>query len=791
MNVRMSITVSPTDFTPSTRSLVPAFRTAVALSFCCARLHSQPVLPIGDPAATLSVMERVADWQLANPSRHPATDWTQGAGDAGFMALAGISGNPRYREAMLEAGQKTQWQPGPRIYHADDYCVGQTYDELYMLYRDPGMITPLRARFDGILANPSAVTSLDFGQPNNRATENWSWCDSLFMGPPAWVRLYYATGDARYLDFAVRNWWRTTDFLYDRDEHLFSRDSSYFQKREANGRKVFWSRGNGWVVAGLVRVLQYLPANHPDRGRFERLFTDMSVKILSCQQPDGLWRASLLDPGSYPLREASGSGFFAYALAWGVNEGLLDRATFEPAVMKAWAALVGCVGPDGRLGHVQPIGADPKAFPEDSTEVYGVGAFLLAGSEVYRLPILEGMTPAPVGINGAWRPRPGRVVISVTNPSAILRHQETVELDPGSFGTTGDLAVMDSLSSRIVASQLYASQPGQPPDKLLFQVDLAPFETRRFLVLGSGCGVAAAPRPVVMTYARRVPERYDDVAWESDRIAHRMYQEALATGEGTVSSGIDVWAKRTRALVVDEWYRRKNYHEDDGDGLDDYQVGRSRGCGGLGVWSGGKLYVSGNYHEGRIITSGPIRSEFELNYPPWKAGGRMVSEQKRISIDAGSNFSRAVSSFSTGDLSPIEIGIGIAQRAGAVGSATKDPQGEWMAYWQPPDRDRGSIGCAVILQFGTFRGFALEDASVPPVAPEKRLVPGIEGLPPVGNQLLIAQLNAPLPGVVYYFGAGWSRSGDFPDEASWVDYVRRYAAGIRQPLTVGISKSPP
>ena len=111
-----------------------------------------------------------------------------------------------------------------------------------------------------------------------KAQELWSWCDALFMGPPTWVRLYAATDDERYLDFAVTNWWRTTDYLYDKDEHLFFRDSTYFDKREANGQKVFWSRGNGWVMAGLVRVLQYLPMNHPDRPRFEQLFKDMAGK---------------------------------------------------------------------------------------------------------------------------------------------------------------------------------------------------------------------------------------------------------------------------------------------------------------------------------------------------------------------------------------------------------------------------------------------------------------------------------------------------------------------------------
>jgi rhamnogalacturonyl hydrolase YesR len=111
----------------------------------------------------------------------------------------------------------------------------------------------------------------------------------------------------------------------------------------------------------------------------------MAEKVLSCQQPDGLWRASLLDAESYPLKETSGSGFFTYALAWGINEGLLNRVRFEPAVRKAWEQLVACVTPEGRLTHVQPIGADPKHFAEDATEAYGSGAFLLAGSEIWRL----------------------------------------------------------------------------------------------------------------------------------------------------------------------------------------------------------------------------------------------------------------------------------------------------------------------------------------------------------------------------------------------------------------------
>ena len=339
-----------------------SLRSAALLAgiFFTTSLSAQAATEAIAPKPVLEIMQRVADWQLANPSAHKPTDWTCGAGDAGMMALAGISGDAKYRDAMLAMGATNEWKLGPRKFHADDHAVGQTYAELYFLYREHKMLAPMRERFDEILSQPSTNESLDFKQPKGKAGERWAWCDALFMGPPAWVRLASATGEARYLDFAVQEWWRTSDYLYDPNEHLFFRDSTYFKKTEANGKKVFWSRGNGWVMGGLVRTLQYLPMNHPDRPRFEQQFKDMAAKIVTCQQADGLWRASLLDPDSYPLKETSGSGFYTYALAWGVNQGLLEKEKYEPAVRKAWAALVACVEADGKLTHVQPIGADPE-----------------------------------------------------------------------------------------------------------------------------------------------------------------------------------------------------------------------------------------------------------------------------------------------------------------------------------------------------------------------------------------------------------------------------------------------
>jgi unsaturated rhamnogalacturonyl hydrolase len=204
------------------------------------------------------------------------------------------------------------------------------------------------------------------------------------MGPTALAYLSTATGDLKYLATADKLWWKTTDYLYDNDEHLYFRDGSYLQKKEKNGKKVFWSRGNGWVLGGLVRVMENMPANYPNKKKFESLYKDMVAKVVSIQQPDGSWHASLLDPESYPVKETSGTGFYCYSILWGLNHGLLDEKTYWPIAKKAWAALTSSVHPDGMLGYVQRIGAAPDSVSFESTEVYGVGAFLLTGTQLYQ-----------------------------------------------------------------------------------------------------------------------------------------------------------------------------------------------------------------------------------------------------------------------------------------------------------------------------------------------------------------------------------------------------------------------
>ena len=327
-------------------------------------------------ASVRGVMRRVFDWQVAHPVEIDAQNnnlWARAALYAGVMSAYRATRDAAYLEQATRWAESRGWKLGDRPRHADDHAPGQTYLEIYLLKRDPAMLAQTKATLDAMLAGP---------RPGR---EDWWWCDALFMAPPVLTRLYAATGDRKYLDFLDAMWWDTTDFLFDPSEGLYYRDKNYIGRPNANGKKVFWSRGNGWVMGGTVRVLQHLPKNHPTRGRYVQLLIRMAAAVARVQGDDGLWRPSLLDPTEAPVPETSGTGFFCYALAWGINNGVLDRKTYLPVVRKAWSGLVGHVREDGKLGWVQQIGAAPAKVTAEDNQEYGSGAFLLAGSEMLKL----------------------------------------------------------------------------------------------------------------------------------------------------------------------------------------------------------------------------------------------------------------------------------------------------------------------------------------------------------------------------------------------------------------------
>ena len=350
-----------------------------------------------DTAAALAAGAQVADWQLHHMDRFdyiPASahrddaekprDWVQAAFYIGLAAFADATHQQRYAKAILDHGAAEGWGFDDRPRHADADATGAVWVWAAERTHDPAKWVPTRARFDAVLANPSTV-SLEFGSDHDeRCQDRWCWSDALFMAPPVWVALSKASGDGRYLAHADQEFWATTDYLYDPQEHLYFRDSRFISRRDSAGRKIFWGRGNGWVFAGLARILTDLPADHPSRHRYEALFVQMAARLVTLQGAQGYWPVSLLEPQTTP--ETSGTGFFVYGLAWGIHHGLLPSARYGPAVKRGWHALTAAVEADGKLGWVQRVGAAPDKVGPDDTQLYGVGAFLLAASEVAALP---------------------------------------------------------------------------------------------------------------------------------------------------------------------------------------------------------------------------------------------------------------------------------------------------------------------------------------------------------------------------------------------------------------------
>lgn len=338
---------------------------------------------VTDPGTIAQLLDLAFSWQMGNlSSRQGGIGWVNGAFYTGVSALYVHTGEARYRQAILDIGDRVNWTLPLRtssktFYHADDHCIGQSWLDLYLKEPEPDerWIADVRRRLDRVMANPLP------------GREDMNWCDALYMSPPNYGRLAAITGDQAYLTFIDSQWWDVTDFLYDPEFRLFYRDASYFPDREPNGQPVFWSRGNGWVIGGLVRMLEYLPADWPTRGQYLRLLEEMAGALAALQgEADGLWSSSLLYPEKYDMeRETSGSAFFVYGIAWGINEGLLDKAVYGPVVEKGWTGLTTMLARDGTLRFIQQIGAGPaRNNGELLDKDYGYGAFLLAGIEMMR-----------------------------------------------------------------------------------------------------------------------------------------------------------------------------------------------------------------------------------------------------------------------------------------------------------------------------------------------------------------------------------------------------------------------
>ncbi|WP_080056347.1 glycoside hydrolase family 88/105 protein [Spirosoma aerolatum] len=333
--------------------------------------------------------------EIVTNKTRPSNIWTRAVYYEGLMALYGIHKQKAYYDYAVEWGVKHNWglRSGPKTRNADDQCCGQTYIDLYVMDRDAGKPKP--ERIHDIKASVDAMVA-------NDKVDDWNWIDALQMAMPVLAKfgVLEKNRDAAnaYFEkmYQLYNYSKTKQGghgLYNPDDHLWWRDKDFVPPyKEPNGQDCYWSRGNGWVIAALVRVLDILPKDAPHRDEYQKTYQDMMQALVPLQRPDGYWNVSLHDPANYGGKELTGTALFVYGMAWGINHDLLDSKTYHPIIAKAWNAMATeSVHSNGFLGYVQGTGKEPKdgqPVTYDSKpdfEDYGLGCFLLAGTELYKM----------------------------------------------------------------------------------------------------------------------------------------------------------------------------------------------------------------------------------------------------------------------------------------------------------------------------------------------------------------------------------------------------------------------
>ncbi len=324
----------------------------------------------------ISIMHRVNDYQFEVSNRKANRNWKQATWYTGVMASYQATKDQKLLDQAIKWSSENDWEVGNELmFPANRFTCVQTYLEIFFQTKDTSQIIKARKYMDSRLSASEPAY-----------LRGWYYIDALYVGPPAFVMMSKATGDNKYNDYINPVFWELADQLYDEGEGLFYRDSeARFNEKSKNGKKVLWSRGNGWVMASLPRILSYLSKDDPYYEKYENLLQTMANSLKDLQGADGFWRVNLADPDEYPMPESSGTAFFTYAIAWGINNGVLDPVIYKPVVHKAWKGLCSVVDEKGKVGWGQQVGRGPAKVEEDDSGEYVSGAFLLAGSEMMKL----------------------------------------------------------------------------------------------------------------------------------------------------------------------------------------------------------------------------------------------------------------------------------------------------------------------------------------------------------------------------------------------------------------------
>ena len=746
------------------------------------------------PLPTIEIITKVNDYWQQHRSPLVRSFWDEAAYHTGNMEAYKLLGEARWLDYSSRWANYNLWQGArekdPAKWKYKTYGEGhdfvlfgdwqicfQTYIDMYELNPDPYKIK-----------RALEVMDYEVRQPQN---DFWWWADALYMVMPVFAKLYKITGDVKYLDKLYDNYKWADELMYDKDEQLYYRDAKYIYpkvKTACNGGKSFWARGDGWVLAGLAKVLADMPADYKHRTFFLQRFRELAEGVARVQRPGGYWSRSMLCEEDAPGPETSGTAFFTYGMLWGVNNGLLDRAAYGPVIEKAWKYLITtALQPDGSVGFVQPIGEKPdptKTVDAHSQANFGVGAFLLAACEHLRYE--EKWKEEMLGVKSEERRVKNEMSLVVKNNGDEYRHQ-VVEIDAKDvfqrLGIQGgrQFIVLDNAGLEIPYQLTYDG-------KVLIEADARQHTEAKFRIV---CGTPKTYPSVC--FGRIYPERKDDYAWENDRGAYRVYGPALQkTGER--SYGVDVWSKNTPELVVEQryWiedvvmmpaveklrrenrqrgdslYRLNSYHHDHGRGMDRYKVGPTLGCGTPALMKDGQLVYPYCFKDYKVLDNGPLRTTVELIYHKVAFGNDSITEHRIISLDKGSNFNR-ITVWYEGLTQPTQLASGVV-----IHSEDKEPVvlgKDYVQYADPTD----NIG---------FNNCQLFVAALFPegnVKTQKLMFDQPKG----GNEGHALGIVSDYRGdrYTYYFGSAWSRY-DVRTQAEWQQRIDWFMRSLRQPLTV-------
>ena len=708
-------------------------------------------------------------WQTNNPAETRAF-WDNAAYHTGNMEVYKLLKDQQMLDYSIRWAQYNNWkgatEPDPAKWKYKQYGEGQDYvlfgdwQICFQTYIDLYNLAPQKKK----VARAKEVMGYE---ADSKANDYWWWADALYMVMPVMTKMYKLTGDEKYLDKLYENICYCDSIMLDHETGLYFRDGKYVypKHKTANGKKDFWARGDGWVLAGLAKVLQDMPKTYKHQPFFARKFVNLANGVKRLQQPNGHWTRSMMDSDQAPGYETSGTAFFCYGLLWGINNGYLTKKEFEPVVEKAWDYLSTiALQTDGKVGYVQPIGE--RAIPGQTVDAnsqanFGVGAFLLAACEYYRY--LE----------------TSNVLLTFSNESDQQR-QEVVEVDLQAvcqqlgISTDEEFVIENTAGQEIGYQKTYDG-------KLLLYISLHPNAKVSYTV---SKGKPAEAKSFV--FGKMYTSRKDDITWENDLGIYRVYGPALQN-TGEQSFGIDVWVKNTPDLVVEDRYQkdydgnlledslrkagqkvalreidqRTSFHLDHGNGMDAYGVGPSLGCGAPALLKNDQLVFPYCYQTYQIHDNGPLRFTVELTYAPNADG---ITEHRIISLDRGSHFNR-MKVWYDGIEKPMTLVSGIVLHSDDHLILGKD----YVLYADPtdnPNLHQSQIYVAVLYPEGVS---------------ETKMLKGEQNH---GLGIVSKYQGAPY---TYYFGSAWSLY-DVRSQAQWQMIADEFLSNLKQPLTYHITK---